>query len=267
MKFILRLSVLAILVGAFAGRCLAMMSIEEVTKERAKALGMEVHVNAGGPDVVRVELEFDVAGELKSYARVDMEVTEKGKLLFSSSLKEEKAKAGHVVVSFAADRGQLDKITLRVVSGVPRAMVGHDLRVKDFVDLKNLNAAAPEKEAAFLAAVRKAFEARDGAALEAMTCWDGMSEKRSNDLKRMYATLVADKGEVFTFKLADPERGFVDRDRVEDGATYRANLPIIRQLELKGQDPKDQKRTLFLLCMAVGEKDGKLVLVGWAADK
>jgi hypothetical protein len=60
----------------------------------------------------------------------------------SSSLKEERSKAGLVVVSFAADRGNLDNITLRVVTKSPGQVVpemtGYDLRVKDFVDLKKL---------------------------------------------------------------------------------------------------------------------------------
>jgi hypothetical protein len=140
MRTTLHLPLLAFLfaIAAVINPCLAMMSLEEVSKSRAKELGMVVRANAAGPDAVRVWLEFDAAGELKSYSRVDLEMRDGGKLLVSSTLKEDPSKPGHVIVSFAADRGQLDRITLRVVTGVSRDMVGHDLRVKDFVDLAKL---------------------------------------------------------------------------------------------------------------------------------
>jgi len=112
-----------------------MMSIEEVSKPRAKELGIEITANAG-PDAVRITLEFDARGEFKSYARVDLEVRDGGKLLVSSTLREEPSPPGRILVSFAADRANLDKITLKVVvQPAPRTMTGYVLRVRDFVDL------------------------------------------------------------------------------------------------------------------------------------
>jgi hypothetical protein len=112
------------------------MEIEVVTNERGKELGLEVRANAAGPDVVRVELAFATKGELKDYSRVDLELREAGKLLSSSTLREEPTEPGRVVVGFAADRKQLEKMTLRVVvQHSPRSRTGYDIPVNDFVDL------------------------------------------------------------------------------------------------------------------------------------
>ena len=131
-------SVLTCLLVLAPSVCFAMMSIEIVSKDRAKELGLEVRANAAGPDAVRVELEFE-AKALPGYSRVDLEIRDGGKLLSSSTLREDTAKQGRVVVSFAADRTKLSQITLRIVTGVgTRSMVGHDIPVKEFVDLDKL---------------------------------------------------------------------------------------------------------------------------------
>jgi hypothetical protein len=137
MKTTLIGSAVAVLLVVLApGRCFGMMEIEVVTKERAKALGMEVKVTAAGPELVRVALAFKTDGELKAFNRVDLEIRDGEKLIMSSALKEEKAGEGQVAVSFAADRGRLDKITLRVVViPAPRDIRGYEIRVKDFVEV------------------------------------------------------------------------------------------------------------------------------------
>ncbi len=109
------ISALAILLVA-PNVCFALIEIELVSNDRAKALGLEIRSNAAGPDAVRVELEFETKGELKSYSRVDLEIQDGGKLLSSSTLREEKSKLGWFVVGFAADRSKLDTITLRVIA-------------------------------------------------------------------------------------------------------------------------------------------------------
>ncbi len=139
MKTLLNISVLILLLVTAPSLCFAMADIEVVSKARAKELGMEVQSKAAGPDAVRIELEFKIEGALKSFSRVDLEISEGGKLLVSSSLREERSSPGRVVVSFAADRANLDKITLRVmVQPAPRDMTGYVLRVRDFVELEKL---------------------------------------------------------------------------------------------------------------------------------
>jgi hypothetical protein len=138
MKTTLGISVLTLLLVTTPSVCFALMSIEHVSKERAKELGMEIRTKQAGPDGARIELEFETKGELKKYIRVDLEIHDGEKWLLSSTLREEQSKPGRVVVSFAADRAILDKITLRVVVGAPMNLAGHDIRVKDFVELEKV---------------------------------------------------------------------------------------------------------------------------------
>jgi predicted nicotinamide N-methyase len=138
MKTLLNISVLTFLLFAASSQCFAYMSIGDVSKERAKELGMEIRSNAAGPNAVRVELEFETKGELKSFVRVDLIIREGEKSLLFATLREEQSKPGRVVVSFAADRAILDKITLRVVAGAPMNLAGYDIRVKDFVELEKV---------------------------------------------------------------------------------------------------------------------------------
>ena len=136
MKTTLGISVLTLLLVTTPSVCFALMSIEHVSKERAKELGMEIRTKQAGPDGARIELEFETKGELKSFVRVDLEIREGEKSWLSATLREEQSKPGRVVVSFAADRVNLDKITLRVVVGAPMNLTGYDIRVKDFVELE-----------------------------------------------------------------------------------------------------------------------------------
>lgn len=138
MKTTLGISVLTLLLVAAPSVCFAVIEIELVSKERAKELGMEIRSNAAGPDGARIELEFETKGELKSFYRVDLLIREGEKLLLFASLREEQSKPGRVVVGFAGDRATLDKSTLRVVVGAPGNLTGHDIRVKDFVELEKV---------------------------------------------------------------------------------------------------------------------------------
>jgi hypothetical protein len=127
-------SVLAVLLFIASRPCVAMMSIEHVSRERARELGLEIRSNAAGPGAARVELEFGAKGELKKYLRVDLLITEGEKSLLFATLREDPSRPGRAAVSCAADRGLLDKATLRVVVGVPMDLAGYDIRVKDFVE-------------------------------------------------------------------------------------------------------------------------------------
>jgi len=109
-----RISVLTFLVVAAPSLCFALMSIANVSKEQAKEMGMEVRSNAAGPNAVRVALEFETKGALKSFSRVDLEIRD-GEKWVSAALRVDRSKPGRVIVSFAADRANLDKSTLRVV--------------------------------------------------------------------------------------------------------------------------------------------------------
>ncbi|MHC4403877.1 MAG: hypothetical protein ACYTG0_29825 [Planctomycetota bacterium] len=135
-KLRLSSSVLAVLLLVAPSPCFALWSIGQVSKERARELGMEIRSKAAGPNAVRVELEFETEGKLKSFSRVDLRINEGEKWLVTATLRENRSRPGRVVLSFAADRAHLDKITLWVM--VPDMMPGgtiYELRVKDFVEL------------------------------------------------------------------------------------------------------------------------------------
>jgi hypothetical protein len=130
------ISAVAVVFVVAPSPCFALWGIAPVSKERAKELGMEVRSVPAGPNHVRVELEFKIEGELKDFSRVDLRVGQGDNPPVTAPLREDRSKPGRVVVSFTADRAQLDKLSLWVM--VPGSLGGtiYDLRVKDFVELK-----------------------------------------------------------------------------------------------------------------------------------
>lgn len=139
MKTALNLTLLMLVLLAAPNLCFAEMRIEPVSKERAKQLGMELRLKGGGTNEVWVELEFKAEGELKDVVHVSLEISEGDKLLVGyAPLRGQPSDSGRVHVGFMANRSYLEKVTLRVVTGHPKDMKGHDLRVKDFVELEKV---------------------------------------------------------------------------------------------------------------------------------
>ena len=145
MKTILNISVLGLLLAVAPSRCFALMEITRVSKEQAKALGMEIRAKANGTNAVWVELEFKPEGKLKRFSpennsRVELEIRDGEKLLVgSAALREKRSSSGSIVVSLMASRGYLDKIILTVVVGSGQLSGGgYELRVKDFVELEKI---------------------------------------------------------------------------------------------------------------------------------
>lgn len=134
MKTTLGFIVSAFLLFASSVPCFALRMIAEVSTERAKELGMEVRANAAGPKEVRVELDLEIKGELKGFRSVSLEIRN-GEKRVSAELREDWSKPGHVVVSFVADRANLDNIMLWVLVTGESAeeMTEYKIRVKDFV--------------------------------------------------------------------------------------------------------------------------------------
>jgi hypothetical protein len=135
MRMIFSSSVLAVLLLATPSRCFAEMSIMQVTREKAKDLGIELRAKGNGPNQVWIELEFKPEGKLKDFSHVSLEIRDGPKLLVGyAALKEKDSSSGKVVVTFMADRNYLEKVTLSVVVGRPMDMSGYNLAVKDFVE-------------------------------------------------------------------------------------------------------------------------------------
>jgi hypothetical protein len=135
-----------------------------------------------------------------------------------------------------------------------------------FAPLPAAVAATPVEEARFVAVVRKAFDEHKSATLVELTCWDRVSEKTKKEAEGMYADLVNQKDVVWDFKLVDPDPKAVEKERTEPGVAGRANIAIIKQLDMKFSD-KDGKRVLGIIGFAVGEKDGKLLMARQAPAK
>ena len=145
MKTLFGIAVLAVLLVA-PSPCFALWVTVPVSKEGAKELGMEVRTTEAGPNQVRVELEIKTEGKFEKfspegtfrYSGVELRIGEGKDPLVTAPLREDrsKPKPGRVVVSFTADRTQLDKLKLWVF--VPESDGGtiYDLRVKDFVEPK-----------------------------------------------------------------------------------------------------------------------------------
>ena len=114
MKTIFNILVLADLLLVAPSPCFALWGIATVSKEGAKELGIQVRSEPGGPNHVRVELEFKPERKLKDFSRVDLRIGEGDNPPVTAPLREDRSKPGRVVVSFTADRAQLDKLTLWV---------------------------------------------------------------------------------------------------------------------------------------------------------
>jgi len=73
MKMVTAMSMVGFVLG-LASASYGMMGIEQVSRERAKELGVSVVASGAGPELVRVELA--APGALKDFRRVDLYVSE-----------------------------------------------------------------------------------------------------------------------------------------------------------------------------------------------
>jgi hypothetical protein len=137
MKTKISLAVL-ILFAAVCGKCLADMSIGNVSKDRARELGIELRAKPNGPKEAWIELEFKPEGKLADFHHVSLEIRDDKQFQLGwTPLKDERTSTGSVVVRLMGNRAFLENVTLRVVRGA-MGEVGDDLRIRDFVDLKEL---------------------------------------------------------------------------------------------------------------------------------
>ena len=137
MKMMLNISVLTSLLVAASSPCLAMTQIADISKERAKELGMGIRSNVSGPDEFRVWLAFKTEGELTSFSHVELEITSGERRLVSARLLADRPSPESVVVNFTADPANLARSTLTVVvQPSERTRIGYRPKVKDSVELE-----------------------------------------------------------------------------------------------------------------------------------
>lgn len=115
-------------------RSFALELIEHVNRDRARVLGLQLHSAEVTDGTVLIQMEIPARGELKDYRRVELRLHEGNKVLLSSVLKEEQIKPEHVRVSFYADPSILSQATLKIVTDDLDGRIGHELKVKDFMD-------------------------------------------------------------------------------------------------------------------------------------
>jgi hypothetical protein len=142
---ILNVSIVAVLL-TIAHPCFASMGIKFVSKDQAKQLGVEMRGTPSGPKAAMIALEF-APEKFKDFNCVYLDVRDGEKFLMGwTPLKERRTKSGTIVVGLTADRQFLEKVTLTIVTGTSGLLdlTGHELRVKDFVDLKTLSDAQPK---------------------------------------------------------------------------------------------------------------------------
>ena len=135
MNIVLNLSVLTFLLMVAPSQCFALVSLADVSKERAKELGVTVRSHLNGEAGVAVWLEFKPQGELKNFTHVELRITAGGKSLVSAPLQTSRPTADSVSVYFSADPTYLATSVLRiVVKDGERTLIGYEFKVKDFIE-------------------------------------------------------------------------------------------------------------------------------------
>ena len=134
MKVKLILTLLVALFLAGTSQCFALMEIAEVSKERAKEMGVTLRSRPNGDAGVAVWIEFKAVGVLKNFTRVELRMTSGGRHLVSAPLLASRTE-DKVEAYFSADPDQLAGCTLLIaVTDAPRTHIGYEFRVKDFVE-------------------------------------------------------------------------------------------------------------------------------------
>lgn len=121
----------------------AMISLGELTKEKAAKMGIVMKSRPNGDAGTKVWLEFNLEGVLKdfSYAELRMEDNE-GNHQLSAMLRvnpvHHKQPKGISSVAFSADSSQLENCEFWVVCNKGMAGIGYILKVSDFLDLEKI---------------------------------------------------------------------------------------------------------------------------------
>jgi hypothetical protein len=125
---------LFLLLSGLPGPALALSHIQEVSKERAKKLGITVLLKPRKDDVW-ARLEFTAAGAMKEFRWADLEVTQGGKRLVRRTLRPQKPAPDRVRLECSLDPTAVAGTSVTIfVYNDPRVDggIGYRLRLKDF---------------------------------------------------------------------------------------------------------------------------------------
>ena len=134
MKTLLNISVLTFVLTVAPNLCSAMVSIAEMTKARAKEMGVTFRSNMAGTNEVHFWLEFKAAGALKDFRHASVEFRDGDRLRLHAVVQTERTQAGNVLVHFCADREVMPACAVRLlITHGERTHIGYDFRMKDFI--------------------------------------------------------------------------------------------------------------------------------------
>jgi hypothetical protein len=137
MKTTVKIIALIFLLLTVCSQGFAMISVEFVSRERAKELGVTFKKNSDGEAGVKVWMEFKSQGELEKITYIQLQVGEGKDRIMSAPLQVSHPSTGIVSVNFSAFPAYLAQSSFMiVVYNGPKGDVGYRFMVKDFVELK-----------------------------------------------------------------------------------------------------------------------------------
>jgi hypothetical protein len=123
---------------ALPGRSFAMASVGDVSKERAKELGITVRSQPSANHDLWVQVEFKTIGAMKEFKWADLEVMQGGKRLVTAALLPRKrtleSPPESKMLEFYIDPAALADTTVTIfVYNVPLSGIGYRLKMKEFL--------------------------------------------------------------------------------------------------------------------------------------
>lgn len=128
---------LLLLVCGLSERCSALILLTDVTREKAKVLGITVRSKARENDVW-VQMEFKTTGPMKNFTWADLELTQGGKQLVTVPILPRKptndSPEESKQLAFYIDPAALPNATVTVVVyDEPLTGTGYRFKMKDFL--------------------------------------------------------------------------------------------------------------------------------------
>jgi hypothetical protein len=125
-----------LLVCGLAGRCLALVSIMPVSKEKAKEMGINVTLQPREEDVW-VRVDFKTTGPLKGYRYANLDLKQGKKRLLMAALMSHRPRTDSPddasQVDFYLDPAALPDASVTLIAYEGRGGIGYELQMKDFI--------------------------------------------------------------------------------------------------------------------------------------
>ena len=139
MKKILNILAVTSVLTVASSPCFALQENMDVSKERARTIGVTIRSHPNGEAGLKVWVEFKTEGVLKNFDRVEFEMRAGGKPVVSAPLLASRPAVNTVSAYFSADAHYLATSVLTiVVQDGERNRVGYQFKVKEFVDLRKV---------------------------------------------------------------------------------------------------------------------------------